>query len=167
MVAITFAKCFPPSIQEFPRASSYKDFRFRLEVIDRALSAYAVIRVSDFGSDNRTGSVNITYDTVKYTASKVTLAPSNVVFGKHRVGAKSTHTATITNSESTSIMLQNIRMLYGTHFKLLGVLDPVTLSPGGTLSVSIEYDASRDSTLIPVGRDNACVTVSHPTKGFC
>lgn len=161
--------------QTFPRESSYKDFKFRLEVIDKGLDAYAEIRVSDFGSNNQDGGVNVTYDTVFYFAAKLIFNPTPLTFGKRRVGTKPTLSATVSNGQVDPIAVTELRLKTGAQYKITsGAIPPgVTLAPGQAHSFTIEYDASHDSTLAPVGVDvdtlivkSGCSEFRLPITGF-
>lgn len=161
--------------QTFPRDPSHKEFRFRLEVVDKSRDAYAEILVSDFGANPIDNNVNTTYDTVRYFAPKLNIAPAPLSFGKHRVGTKPTLTATLTNNEDRPVTLTDLRLVYGSYFTLkAGDIPPgVTLGVGQSHAFTLEYDASHDSTMPPIGRDVDelvlvvdCGTHRYPVSGF-
>lgn len=153
---------------EFNRDPKTTRTTFRLEVIDKSQPAYAEFYVSDY-ADNRT------YDTVSYTPDRITFSPNPIDFGKRRVGDKPTLDVVIRNDQPAPVDLSELRLLVGGPYTITaGAIPPtVTIPSGGTHTVTIEYDASRDSSTAPIGKDldtmfvkTTCSEFKLPITGF-
>lgn len=153
---------------EFNRDPKTTRTTFRLEVIDKSLPAYAEFYVSDY-ADNRT------YDTVSYTPDRITFVPNPIDFGRRRVGDKPTLDVVIRNDQPAPVELSELQLLVGGPYTITaGAIPPtVTIPSGGTHTVTIEYDASRDSSTAPIGKDldtmfvkTTCSEFRLPVTGF-
>ncbi|RPI66402.1 MAG: choice-of-anchor D domain-containing protein, partial [Ignavibacteriae bacterium] len=123
-----------------PRDPSYKRFAFRWEVIDRSRDAYCDFYVRDWYG-------NITTDTIRYSAPKLTISPDVINFGEQQLGASDTMTVTITNASSQPVSLLNASLEIGDYYSIIGKTFPPTfvLQPNASTTVSIRYDARRET----------------------
>lgn len=133
---------------------AYKDFSFRMEVIDKTKDASARVRVRDFGFTDKNGPSNSSYQTFTYIAPKVKDWPSSVNFGKNRVGEKLVRSVPIKNSGTTALTINDVRLKSGGRFSLKSAPSfPLVLAGGETATFDVEYSAVRDSSTEPAGKD--------------
>lgn len=147
--------------QTFPRVPSYKTFAFRVEVIDRSRDAFAIIRVSDFGTNSFDGHNNYALDTLRYTAELLAVDPPVLSFGKRRVGSRYLLDFVLMNNDPNSIAVNALRLSNNSLFKLTSEPTlPRVIASGTSISYTLEYNASHDSTTSPVGRDRDTLIIT-------
>lgn len=127
---------------DFPRDGSYKRYNFRVKVIDKSRDAIGYLRVIDYAD-------NISLDTCYYFADKLSFNPTPMDFGRIRLGTKATKTLTIKNDAPGPVKVKEVKFR-SNFFKVVnGAIPPeITLAPGATHTVDIEYDG-REETIDP------------------
>ena len=140
--------------QTMPRDPSFKEFKFRLEVIDKTKDAYAEFFVQDWAD-------NITYDTVQYFAPQLSFAPSPLKFGEIRLGTTKTMDVTVRNEGDGPVTLKSNTFKTGTYFSIVnGSLPPeVVLEPAQTHTFTIQYSGDRETADIERDFDLDTLTI--------
>lgn len=143
--------------QTFPRSSSYKRFKYEFQVIDKSKDARAVYYIADFIN-------NTIVDSCLYVADKVVATPKTLDFRKLRLGSTKTLTLTLTNDQSTDIVLSGAKFMTGAHFKLTSGMiadgKPVTIPPRGAFTFGVEYLGTRETTDILKDWDKDTLIIS-------
>jgi hypothetical protein len=69
----------------------------------------------------------------------LTISPSSVPFGNTTINTPSTQTVTLASSGSAPVLI-NSAALSGAGFTMSGATFPVTLNPGGALTLDVQFD---------------------------
>lgn len=107
---------------------------YRLEVINRAIDAQAVLTISDMAG-------NVTYDTIRYTAFNVEITPNKFDFGKVIRDQKVRTIFKITNKSQRPAKINEVRLKSGAqNFTLLSPTGGFTLGPAGSPTASVDAE---------------------------
>lgn len=116
------------------------EMQFRLKVIDKTKDAYAFFYVVD-------RALNMSLDSVVWTAPKLKVVPDPINFGNVRVGTTKTMDVTITNPTDTLLRIKEIKMKDGTSFTIVHdsiPSDGLTISSGQSITVKISYTPQKE-----------------------
>lgn len=125
---------------DFPRDGAYTKYNFEVNVIDKSRDAVAYLRVIDYAD-------NISLDTCYYFADKLSFNPTPMDFGRIRLGTKATRTVTIKNDAPGPVKVKELKFKTNAFKIVNGAIPPeITLAPGATHAVDVEYDGSVETT---------------------
>lgn len=126
----------------YPEDKALKSVSFRWEVIDKSKDAKVIYYVADHAG-------NITLDTCTHMAVQLTTSSEKLEFGKLRLGMIASRVLSITNSSMIPVVLSGSELKSGELFSITsGNIDPsqpITLAPGMSHSLSVQYDGTRET----------------------